>query len=176
MLIGQNIDQDFFPQPIVNLDCVLKISKMRIPLQDENRYLSFSGRLLTPVVPIYNKDESIRALDERETFACMVTLTEVIQTDITNKRSEESDQNEVDKFARFPNVEMMGYINDNTQKAKQKDYSSENLEEDISNKQLAATLEEVTCIAVHDEDEKIMGLCFSTFYRRNGEQSHQQQT
>ena len=65
ILIGQNIGQDFFPQPIVELDCGLKISKMRIPLQDENRYLSFSGRLPTPATPLYNKDESIRTLDER---------------------------------------------------------------------------------------------------------------
>ena len=78
ILIGQNIGQDFFPQPIVELDCGLKISKMRIPLQDENRYLSFSGRLPTPFVPIYNKDERFRALDEKETFACMITLNEVI--------------------------------------------------------------------------------------------------
>ena len=70
---------------------------MRIPLQDENRYLSFSGRLPTPFVPIYNKDERIRALDEKETFACMITLTEVIQTEITDKRSEKSDQKEVIK-------------------------------------------------------------------------------
>ena len=48
ILIGQNVGQDFFPQPVLDLDGGLKISKMRIPLQDENRYLSFSGRLSTP--------------------------------------------------------------------------------------------------------------------------------
>ena len=65
--------------------------------------LSFSGRLPTPVIPIYNKDESIRTLDERETFACMVTTTGVLQTDITDKCSEKSDQDEVKKCAlNFP--------------------------------------------------------------------------
>ena len=68
---------------------------MRIPLQDENRYLGFSGRFPTPFAPMYNKDEYIRALDEKETFD--KTLNEVIQTEIIDKRSEKSVQTEVIK-------------------------------------------------------------------------------
>ena len=59
VLFGQNVGLDFFPIPVLELEGGLRISKMRIPLQDENRYLSFSGRLPTSVIQIYNKDESI---------------------------------------------------------------------------------------------------------------------
>ena len=85
MLIGQNIGQDFFPQPIVELDCGLKISKMRIPLQDENRYLGFSGTFPTPFASMYNKHEHTRAFDEKETFD--KTLNEVIHTEVIDKSS-----------------------------------------------------------------------------------------
>ena len=44
MLIGQNVGQDFFPEEIATLNCGLKVSRHRIQLFDETRYLGFSGR------------------------------------------------------------------------------------------------------------------------------------
>ena len=58
---------------------------------------SFNGKVLASVITVYNKDENSKTLDEKETNACIVTATEVIQTGITNQSSEKADRKEVKK-------------------------------------------------------------------------------
>ena len=62
MLIGQNVGQDFFPQEIATLNCGLKVSKHRIQLYDETRYLGFSGRFPAQFSPMYNINEHLKVL------------------------------------------------------------------------------------------------------------------
>ena len=60
---------------------------------------------------------------------------------------------------RFPNGEMIGNRDDDSPKAKQKDCTNEKfLEEDISDKQHAATLKETTSDAMHDETDEVMNI------------------
>ena len=66
MLIGQNIGQDFFPEEIATINCGLKISRHRIQLYDEDRYLEFSGTFPARFSPMYNKIEHPRALAIQE--------------------------------------------------------------------------------------------------------------
>ena len=61
MLIGQNVGQDFFPEEIATLNCELKVSRHRIQLFDESRYLGFSGRFPARFSPMYSEIEHPRA-------------------------------------------------------------------------------------------------------------------
>ena len=115
---------------------------------------SLNGRVPTPVITVYNKDESSRTLDEKETNACMVTITEVIQTDITDQSSEKSDQKEVKKSAIFSNAEIVGYRQNNGQK----NNSSENLK-DISNKRFTADDHPEETIKYHEPSLEISINC-----------------
>ena len=56
---------------------------------------SLNWRVPTSVITVYNKDENSKTLEEKETNTCIVTVTEVIQTDINDQSSEKSDQKEV---------------------------------------------------------------------------------
>ena len=85
----------------------------------------------------------------------MVTITEVIQTDITDQSSEKSDQNEVKKSVIFSNAEIIEYRNDNNQK----DYSGKNLEEDISKKQLTADDHPEETIKYHETSQEMSINC-----------------
>ena len=62
MLIGQNVGQDFFPEEIATLNCGLKVSRHRIQLFDETRYLGFSGRFPVRFSPMYSVIEHPKAL------------------------------------------------------------------------------------------------------------------
>ena len=66
MLIGQNLGQNFFPQDIATLDCGLIISRHKIELYDEYRYLGFSRTFQTWFSPMYNEVEHPRALAIQE--------------------------------------------------------------------------------------------------------------
>ena len=62
MLIGQNVGQDFFQQEIATFSCGLKVSKHRIQLYDETRYLGFSGRFPAQFSPMYSINEHPKVL------------------------------------------------------------------------------------------------------------------
>ena len=62
MLIGQNVGHDFFPEEIATLNCGLKVSRHRIQLFDETRYLGFSGRFPARFSPMYSVLEHPKAL------------------------------------------------------------------------------------------------------------------
>ena len=62
MLIGQNFGQDFFPEEIATLNCGLKVSRHRIQLVDETRYLGFSGRFPSGFSPMYSINEHPKVL------------------------------------------------------------------------------------------------------------------
>ena len=64
MLIGQNVGQDFFSEEIAKLNCHcgLKVSRHRIQLFDESRYLGFSGRFPARFSPMYSEIEHPKAL------------------------------------------------------------------------------------------------------------------
>ena len=94
---------------------------------------SLNGRVPTPVITVYNKDENSKTLDEKETNACIVIANEIFQTDITNQSSEKADRKEVKMSAMVSNAEIVGYRQNNDQK----NDSSENLK-DISNKRFTA--------------------------------------
>ena len=66
ILIGQSIGQDFFQEEIATLNCGLKISRHRIQLYDESRYLGFSGRFPARFSPMYSEIEHPRALAIQE--------------------------------------------------------------------------------------------------------------
>ena len=61
MLIGQNVGHDFFPEEIATLICGLKVSRHRIQLFDESRYLGFSGRFPARYSPMYSEIKHTRA-------------------------------------------------------------------------------------------------------------------
>ena len=61
-MIGQNLGQNFFPEEIAILDCGLKISRHQIELDDDTRYLGFSGAFPTHFSPMYNELEHPKAL------------------------------------------------------------------------------------------------------------------
>ena len=91
---------------------------------------NFSGKVPAPGITVYDKNDNSMTLDEEEINTCNVTVTEVIQTDITDQSSEKSDRKEVKKSAIFSNAEIVGYRQNNGQK----NNSSKNLKKDMSNK------------------------------------------
>ena len=74
---------------------------------------SLNGKVPTPVITVYNKDENSKTLDEKETNTCIVTVTEVIRTNITDQSPEKSERKEVKKSAIFFNAEIVGYRQNN---------------------------------------------------------------
>ena len=62
---------------------------------------NFNGKVLAPVITVYNKDENSKTLDEKETNTCIVIVTEVIRTNIniTDQSPEKSDRKEIKKSA-----------------------------------------------------------------------------
>ena len=66
MLIGQNVEQDFFPREIATFTCGLKVSIHQIILHDENRYLGFSGGFPAQFTPMYTINDHPRALVMQE--------------------------------------------------------------------------------------------------------------
>ena len=61
LLLGQNV-RDFFPEHVKELDGGLIITKMRVNLLDEERYLGFAGTFPAQFDPIYQRDEHPKTL------------------------------------------------------------------------------------------------------------------
>ena len=62
MLIGQNVGHDFFPEETATLNYGVKVSRHRIQLFDESRYLGFSARFSARFFRMYSEIEHPRAL------------------------------------------------------------------------------------------------------------------